>query len=335
MRGGPRRCQAERMTPQSSRLRPFGPTGATVTRLTLGTSWRPERVADLDRVPALERVLDSDAATRAVSVVDTSNEYAGGHSERLIGEALQARGGVPEGITVVTKLDRDPSTGSYSAERMRRSLDESRERLGMDVLPLLYLHDPERISYDEAFAEDGPVRALVAMKEAGVALSIGISGGPAPMLRHYVDTGLFDAVITHNRFTLVDRSSEELIDASVDRGVIVVNAAVYGGGALARWPEPVTSYAYRPAPREIVDAVAAMGAACDRAGVPLAAAALQFSTRDPRVTTTVVGATSAEHYDSFVADDALEIPDALFEELESLAPPSTVWQDAPGATWPR
>lgn len=325
------------MTPQSSRLdtRPFGPSGASVTRLTLGTSWNPDRVGGLDRVPALERVLDSSPADRPVSVIDTSNEYAKGHSERLIGEALRARGGVPEGITVVTKLDRDPETGSYSAERMRRSLEESRERLGMNVLPLLYLHDPERISYDEAFAEDGPVRALVAMKEAGLALSIGISGGPAPMLRHYIDTGLFDALITHNRFTLVDRSSEELIDAAVACDVVVVNAAVYGGGALARWPEPVRSYAYAPAPREIVDAVAAMGEACERAGVPLAAAALQFSTRDPRVTTTVVGATSAEHYDAFVADDALEIPAELFEELESLAPPSAVWQDAPGSTWPR
>lgn len=323
------------MTSPSSSLRPFGPSGATVTRLTLGTSWNPERVRDLDRVPALERVLDSDPAARPVSVVDTSNEYAQGHSERLIGEALRARGGAPEGITVVTKLDRDPGTGSYSGDRMRRSLDESRERLGMDVLPLLYLHDPERISYDEAFAEGGPVRALVAMKEAGLALSIGISGGPAPMLRHYVDTGLFDAVITHNRFTLVDRSSEELIDASFARGVIVVNAAVYGGGALARWPEPARSYAYQPAPAATVDAVAAMGAACERAGVPLAAAALQFSTRDPRVTTTVVGATSAEHYDAFVADDSLEIPEELFDELAELAPPSDVWQDAPGATWPR
>lgn len=163
------------MTSQSS-LRPFGPSGASVTRLTLGTSWNSERVRSLDRVPALERVLDSAPGDRAVSVVDTSNEYALGHSERLIGEALRARGGVPEGITVVTKLDRDPETGSFSAERMRRSLDESRERLGMDVLPLLYLHDPERISYEEAFANDGPVKALVAMKEAGVALSIGISG---------------------------------------------------------------------------------------------------------------------------------------------------------------
>ncbi len=91
----------------------------------------------------------------------------------------------------------------------------------------------------------------------GDAAWIGISGGPAPMLKHYVETGLFDAVITHNRYTLVDRSAEELIDSAVGRGVTVVNAAVYGGGALAHGlgrsrptrTSPPTRRWSRPSPR--------------------------------------------------------------------------------------
>ena len=264
-----------------------------------------------------------------------SNEYAQGLSEQFIGDALRRRGGVPAGITIATKLDRDPETGSYSAERMRRSLAESRERLGLDVIPLLYLHDPERISYEEAFGDDGPVRALVAMKEAGDAATIGISGGPAPMLQHYVETGLFDAVITHNRYTLVDRSADELIDIAVGRGVTVVNAAVYGGGALARWPQPVSTYAYRPAHPKVAEAVAAMGSLCERHNVSLAAAALQFSTRDSRIATTVVGAHTAEHVEQFIADSRLDIADSLFAELDSLSPPGEVWLDPAGSTWPR
>jgi D-threo-aldose 1-dehydrogenase len=306
-----------------------------LSRLTLGTSWNAGRVRDLDQVSALEHVLDLDPATSPITVIDTSNEYTQGLSEQIIGNALRRRGGVPEGITIATKLDRDPETGSYSAGRMRRSLAESRERLGLDVIPLLYLHDPERISYEQAFADDGPVRALVAMKEAGEAAAIGISGGPAPMLTHYVETGLFDAVITHNRYTLVDRSADELIDTAVQRGVTVVNAAVYGGGALARWPEPVSTYAYRPAHPKVAEAVAAMGSLCERHGVSLAAAALQFSTRDPRIATTVVGAHTAEHVQQFVADSELEITEALFAELDPLTPPGDVWQDPPGSTWPR
>ena len=312
-----------------------GRPGTPWSRLTLGTSWNADRVRGLDRVSALEHVLDLDPDATPITVVDTSNEYAQGLSEQLIGDALRRRGGVPDGITIATKLDRDPETGSYSAERMRRSLEESRERLGLDVIPLLYLHDPERISYEEAFAADGPVPALVAMKEAGDAASIGISGGPAPMLKHYVETGLFDAVITHNRYTLVDRSAEELVDAAVSRGVAVVNAAVYGGGALARWPQPVSTYAYQPAHPEVVRAVAAMGSLCERHDVSLAAAALQFSTRDPRIATTVVGAHTAEHVAAFVADSQAEIADSLFAELESLTPPDDVWLDPPGSTWPR
>jgi D-threo-aldose 1-dehydrogenase len=304
-----------------------------VTRLALGTSWNPSR---LDGTPsALDAVLDAPAGARAVSMIDTSNEYSGGRSEQLIGDALRARGGSPDGIVVATKLDRDLATGSFSADRMRASLAESRERLGLDVLPLLYLHDPEHISYEEAFADDGPVRALVAMKDEGVAQRIGISGGPAPMLQHYLDTGLFDAVITHNRLTLVDRSSDALVADAADRGLFVANAAVYGGGALARWPQPVERYAYRPAHPELVTAVARMGEACERHGIPLAAAALQFSTRDPRVSTTVVGAMTAEHLAEFVAHDAIPIPPELWDELESLAPSSDVWQEPPGTSWPR
>src|SRR5829696_4997525 len=152
-----------------------GQPGTTFSRLTLGTSWNADRVRDLDRVSALEYVLDLDSAASPITVVDTSNEYAQGLSEQIIGNALRRRGGAPAGITIATKLDRDPATGSYSAERMHRSLAESRERLGINVIPLLYLHDPERISYEQAFADDGPVRALVGMKEAGDAASIGIS----------------------------------------------------------------------------------------------------------------------------------------------------------------
>jgi D-threo-aldose 1-dehydrogenase len=320
------------MSSQDDRL---ARVGTHLSRLTLGTSWDADRIRDLDRVSALEHVLDLDPATAAISVIDTSNEYARGLSEQVIGDALRRRGGVPAGITIATKLDRDPETGGFSAERMHRSLAESRERLGLDVIPRLYLHDPERIGYEEAFAEAGPVRALVAMKERGDATSIGISGGPAPMLQHYVETGLFDAVITHNRYTLVDRSAEELIEVAVSAGLAVVNAAVYGGGALARWPQPATTYAYQRAHPDVVRAIAAMGEVCDRHGVSLAAAALQFSTRDPRITTTVVGAHTADHVERFVADDQVDIPASLFEELEALAPPGDVWLDPPGSTWPR
>ncbi len=265
--------------------------------------------------------------------IDTSNEYSGGLSEQLIGNAIRHFGdSAPEAVTVATKLDRDPITGSFSGDRMRRSLDESRARLGMDVIPILYLHDPESMSYTEAFSAGGAVEALVGMKTEGSAERIGISGGPARMLEKYVESGLFDAVITHNRFTLVDRSADRLLDLASEAGVTVFNAAPYGSAPLAKWPAPVTSYAYRPASPAMIAAIAAMGRAAEEAGVPLPAAALQFSMRDPRVSSTVVGINSSAQLARTMTLATQPIPDELWAQLERLRPSPELWQDAPGST---
>lgn len=321
---------SEILVSPSDPTRTLGPGGPAVSRLCLGTSsWSRARFG-AGPIDALEWVLDSGA----IPFIDTSNEYGNEDSERFIGDAIRRRGGLPAGTVLQTKLDRDPETGSFSGDRMWRSLLESTAKLGLDKLPMLYLHDPERISWDEAFAADGPVPALVEMKNRGLVEQIGISGGPAPMLQRYVETGLFSAVITHNRYTLVDRSSEELLNVSAQRGVSVVNAAVYGGGALAKWPTPVESYAYRPADPAMAEAIALMGDACQRAGVTLAAAALQFSTRDSRVVSTIVGGNSIAQVQEALAADAEEIPEELWDELESLLPAPSLWQEAPGSSWP-
>jgi D-threo-aldose 1-dehydrogenase len=329
-------------TRTQSTPRTLGPDGPAVSRLCLGTSaWSRERFG-YGPIEALEFVLDAANDAQAdemrdvsgITFIDTSNEYGAQASEAFIGEAIRRRGGLPAGVVLQSKLDRDPETGSFASDRMWRSLLETTARLGIDRLPMMYLHDPERISWDEAFAADGPVRALVEMKERGLVDQIGISGGPAPMLQRYVETGLFTAVITHNRYTLVDRSSEELLNVSVERGVSVINAAVLGGGALARWPQEATHYAYRETSPAMRTAIALMGEACQRAGVSLSAAALQFSTRDPRVVSTIVGGNSPKQVLEALADDALAIPAELWDELESLVPDSSVWQESPGSTWP-
>ena len=301
-----------------------------LSALTLGTSSFAGAVArGDDPSAALTSVLDGSTAP-LIRVIDTSNAYSDGLSEQLIGQAIARAGGIPHGVTIATKLDRDPVSGAFSGDRMRQSLDESRDRLGMDVLPLLYLHDPESMSYAEAFAPGGAVEALVRMKREGIAEQIGISGGPAPMLERYVETGLFDAVITHNRFTLVDRSADRLLDLCADAGVTVFNAAPYGSAPLAKWPEPVTRYAYRPAPPGMVAAIDAMGRAAGAVGVPLGAAALQFSMRDARVSSTVVGINSLEQLARTVDLATHPIPEELWGDLEQLRPSAELWQDPPG-----
>ena len=164
----------------------------------------------------------------------------------------------------------------------------------------------------------GPLEVLQSFKEQGVIGHIGMSGGPIKMLIRYIETGLFSAVETHNRYTLINRSAEPLLDLCAQMGVAVVNAAPYGSGILAKGPDAYARYAYQDAPAEIIDRTRQLAAVCQEFGVPLIAAALQFSVRDPRVTTTVVGMTKPERVQQTIDLAALPIPDELWARLNAV-----------------
>jgi D-threo-aldose 1-dehydrogenase len=271
-------------------------------------------------VQTVRHVFDS-----PINFLDTSNGYSNGESERRIGAAITERGGVPAGFVLATKIDPDPQTGDFGADRARRSAEESLRRLGIERFQLLYLHDPERITFEEAMAADGPVQALVELRDAGVAQHIGVAGGPVRLMQRFVTTGVFEVVLTHNRYTLVDRSAEPLIDQAAAAGLGVVNAAVYGGGILAKGPGHTGSYAYNKAAPGLVDRVRAMEKACEAHGVPLRAAALNMSLSDARFASTVVGTATPAHVDELVDLASLEIPEALWDELSQLVPPQSEW----------
>jgi len=259
--------------------------------------------------------------------IDTSNMYGRGDSERRIGAALTRIGGVPEDFTVFTKTD--ALDGDYSADRMRRSFEESAERLGIDRFGVLYLHDPEHATTIEAAtARGGAVEGMLALKDEGRVQHIGLAGGDSRVMSQYLDLGIFDVLLTHSRYSLVDRSADALIDQARADGLGVVNAAVFGGGLLAK-PATATKYGYRDAHPAVLDAVRAMDAACVRHGVTLATAALQFSLRDPRIDATVVGFTRPERIDATVTSAQTPLSDELLQELRSLTPPSTTWLDSP------
>ena len=128
----------------------------------------------------------------------------------------------------------------------------------------------------------------------------------------------FAAVETHNRYTLLNRSASPLLDVAAARGVAVANAAPYGSGMLAKGPDAYARYAYQDAPSVLIERARRLGAICQDAGVPLAAAALQFSLRDPRVTTTVVGMTRPERVAQTLALASHPIPDVLWPRLDEV-----------------
>ncbi|MGH3171981.1 MAG: aldo/keto reductase [Trebonia sp.] len=308
--------------------RPLGRTGLLVSPVCVGTSPLASMSALYGyEVPAGRAETTIIAALRSpFNFIDTSNNYGGGSAETRIGRALATAGGPPAGLVLATKVDADPDTGDFSGERVRRSLEESLTRLGLDRVQLIYLHDPEyHLTFREAMASGGPVRALIELRDQGALAHLGVAGGPIGLMREFVATGVFDVVLSHNRFTLVDRSAEPLLGDACERGVAVVNGAPYGGGILAKGPDAQPKYAYRPASAELVGAVREMRRACLARGISPAAAALQFSLREPRVASTVVGVSEPCRIAEIEALMAERIPDDLWAELDSLAPGPGSW----------
>src|SRR4051794_21622465 len=216
-----------------------------------------------------------------ITFLDTSNDYGAGTSEERIGRVLREVGGLPDGYVLATKVDPD-ATGDFSGARVRASFRESVERLGVERLQLLHFHDPERIPFEDGVAAGGAVDALRALVAEGLVDHLGVAGGPVDLLRRYVDTGAFEVVITHNRGTRLDRSAEALLADCAAAGVAVITGAPFGGGILAKGPQVDPRYCYAPAPAAVLDRAFELEAACRRHDVPLAAAALQFSLREPR-----------------------------------------------------
>ncbi len=298
--------------------RPVGTTGLTITAVTVGGS--PFGHVE----PATEGVATAQAALASpIRALDTSNGYGDGESERRIGRALAAAGGLPEDFLVLTKVD--PRGSDYSGARVHASIAESRERLGLDELPLVHLHDPEFHPFEEITAPGGAVDTLVALREAGEIGSIGLAGGDSRVMAQYLDLGVFDVLLTHSRWSLLDRSAGGIIDQALGQGMAVFNAAVYGAGILAK--PGSSSYGYRQAPPELVEAARAMSAVCEAHGTDLRTAALQFSTRDPRFATTIVGMSHPDRVAATVESASAVLPEEIWAELEALLPPRRVWLD--------
>ncbi|GAA1606567.1 aldo/keto reductase [Kribbella hippodromi] len=301
--------------------RTLGSTGLTVTSVCAGGS-------GIGSMPA---VFGYDVPTRqAIDVVlrlfespirwiDTSNGYSDGESERRIGLAISEYGGLPDDFLIATKVDaRD---GDYSGVRVRASVAESKERLGLDDLPLVYLHDPEFHDFDTM---RDAVDTLMQLRADGEIGHVGLAGGDTAELGRYLDLGGFEVLLVHNRWSLVDHSAEALIQRATGEGIAVVNAAVYGGGILAN-PQGATKYGYREAPPAVLEAVAAMDKACGEYGIDLATAALLHSVNNLQITATVAGISKPTRVDQLITALQTELPPELITRLDELLPDQQYW----------
>lgn len=243
---------------------------------------------------------------------DTAPHYGLGLSERRTGAALAGRprdayvlstkvGRLLEPVERVVGMDDDgfavPATHrrvwDFSRDGIRRSLEQSLERLGLDRVDVVYLHDPDD-HRDEVLESGYP--ALAELRAEGVVGAIGVGMNQSRMLADLVRLVDLDVVMLANRYTLLEQAAlDDLLPACEARGVSVVAAAIFNSGLLAR-PRPAEDarYDYGDAPPELVERARAIAAACERHGTTLPAAAIAFPLAHPCVASVCVGARSPE-----------------------------------------
>ena len=302
--------------------RKIGNTGVEITPIMFGTSGlgnMPDTygyAVDEDRAYATIRaILDG-----PVNCLDTSNNYGFGESERRVGHVIRERGGLPPGFPISPHLDRDRETRHFTASRARRSLEESLERLGVDKIQMLHLHDPEHcVDINEITGKGGALEELVKMKEEGLADAIGLAMGTVDMMFDILKQGWpFDTIINHNRYTLLNRNADEMFTWAHEKGIAIFNAAPYASGVLAKGSDKMPLIAYVPASDEDLEPVRAIEATCADHGIATGPAALQFSMRDPRISSTIVGVTKPERVAETLDWAQTPIPDAAWSALSAL-----------------
>ncbi|MBD3625838.1 MAG: aldo/keto reductase [Rhodobacteraceae bacterium] len=252
------------------------------------------------------------------SFIDNSRKYGMGRSEERLGAVIRERG-LPEHCVLATKLDRAWEDNRLDAARARQSVEESLDALGLDSLHILHLHDPEYCrDLDEITGPGGALEELFRMKEEGLVQAVGLAMGKLDLMTKLLPDWEFDALVSHNRFTLLNREADRMFSDAHARGIAIFNAAPYCGGVLARGSAKSTMITYQEASDEDMAPVRAIEEICAEHDVPLGAAALQFSMRDPRVTSTICGISKPERVAQTVDWATYAIPQAAWDALMAL-----------------
>jgi D-threo-aldose 1-dehydrogenase len=300
----------------------IGTTGLAVTGLGFGAAPLGDMpdtygygVDEATARTAIDAIFDG-----PVNLLDTSRNYGFGRSEERIGAAIRARGGLPKGFILSTKLDRDMETGCFDGDRAKQSFEESQKALGLDHIPMLHLHDPEHArDLTEITGTGGALEQLFRLKEQGAVTAVGLAMGRLDIMLPLVRDWPFDVILSHNRYTLLNRSADALFDLAQSRGMTILNAAPYAGGVLAKGSSVVKKITYQDSSDAALAPVRAVEDICARHGVAPGAAALQFSQRDPRVACTIVGVSKAQRIAQTLDWASAQVSEAAWRELGNLS----------------
>ncbi|MCO6008469.1 aldo/keto reductase [Actinoallomurus purpureus] len=276
---------------------------------------------------ALEAAWDS-----GIRYFDTSPHYGIGHSERRIGGLL--RGKPREEVTLSTKVGRllvpqDPAgrmdesfavpathrrVWDFTRDGVLRSVEDSLERMGVDRIDLLFLHDAEE-HFEDALNKGYP--ALAELRAQRMVGAIGAGMYHPGKLTRLVEESDVDVVMLSGRYTLLDQSAlDELLPACMDRGVSLLAASIFNSGLLAMArPAEGATFDYAPASLQMLKRAHRMADVCEAHGVTLPAVAMAFPLRHPAVSGIVVGMRTADEVRRNIAAFGVEIPAQVWDDL--------------------
>lgn len=313
--------------------RELGNTGLKVSSLSFGGSplgnLYGQIVREDDAIAAIH-----EAARLGINLFDVSPYYGNTLAETILGKAFKTMPSeIPrESYVVSTKCGRyGYEDFDFTAERVLRSVDESLARLNLDYLDILLCHDVEFVSLDQIVNETLP--ALQKLKETGKVRAIGLSGLPLKIFRYVLDRvprGTVNVILSYCHYCLHDTSLLELLPYLEEKGVGLISAAPFALGLLSGkgWPE------WHLAPPELKAACAQATDLCKSQGKSIRQLALQFTLRNPNITTTLVGMTSVQEVRENVKtavemeQGVSDIDDELLQQVEQILQP------VKNVTWP-
>jgi D-threo-aldose 1-dehydrogenase len=293
-----------------------------------------------------EAVALSDAAYEGgVRYFDTSPFYGYGRSELRMGASLRAK--PREEFVLSTKVGRilhamkpgekkpaDFREGGlpgfapvfdYTYDGVMRSLEHSHLRLGLAKIDIALIHDvdfwtiKDRRILDERFKTvmDGGFKALDELRKAGVIGAIGVGINESDTSLRFIKAGDFDCMLLAGRYTLLEQGGlEEFLPECVKRGVSVILGGPYNSGILTGGVKPGATHDYAAAPAPLIDKAQKIEAVCQRHGVELGAAAMQFPLFHPALCSVIPGALSSAEVKQNIARLSVKIPAELWSELK-------------------
>ena len=251
--------------------------------------------------------------------IDTSRNYGMGRSEKLIGNVFKSLGGKPNNIILATKIDRDTATNILDRDATLKSFEQSIKALETEKIDILHLHDPEHCKdLNDITCKGGALDTLFQLKEEGSVTLVGLAMGKVEMMYDLIQEWPFDVMINHNRFTLLNRQADKLFNLAKKKGIKIFNAAPFCGGILAKGTKETNRLVYQEVSEKKLKPVFDLEKTCLKYNIPLGAAALQFSMKDPRISSTIVGITKKSRIDQIVEWSNFEISEDAWTEILSL-----------------